>query len=156
MAAISKGCLQEPGYAYNPGKARLIDESYGFRGDQIGPCAAHDPSFTGTWIANSVETGGAKYNYPTTRMQIIVGGQDSVVILNHANDYFQVLVQAQQPMLTWQLVPNMAHVIEDSANGLSALYTALTIANTTGKSQIQKVSAQLELSKSAPQMAGND
>jgi hypothetical protein len=126
MAAISKGCLQEPGYAYDPGKAGLIDESYGFSGTDVGPCMAHDPSFTDTWIANSVETGGIKYNYPTTRVQIIIGGEDNVIISNHARDYFQVLVQAQQPMLTWRVVPLMAHEITESVDGLSALYTALT------------------------------
>lgn len=125
LVAISKGCLQEQGYAYNLGKVGLIDESYGFRNGG-GPCAAQDPSFTGTWIANSVETGGTKYNYPTTRIDIIVGGRDSVITLNRANDYFQVLAQAQQPMLTLQLVPNMSHGIEDSVDGLSALFAALT------------------------------
>jgi hypothetical protein len=124
MAAMSKGCLQERGYAYVAGHARLIDLSYGFRSG--GPCAAHDPSFTDTWIANSNETGGTKYNYPTTRIQIIIGGQDNSLILNHARDYFQVLVRAQQPMLMWQLVPGMSHSIQASTDGLSALLTALT------------------------------
>ena len=125
MAAISKGCLQEPGYAYAAGHARLIDLSYGF--SDGGPCAAHDPSFTDTWIANSDETGGTKYNYPRTRIQIIVGGQDNTVSVNHAKDYFQVLVRAQQPMLMWELVPGMSHAIQASKDGLSALFTALTV-----------------------------
>ncbi len=70
MADIAKGCLQVPGYEYNPTKANFFDQSYGFTG-QNGPCAAQDPSFTDAWIANSVETGGVTYNYPTTRVQII-------------------------------------------------------------------------------------
>ena len=125
MVSIAKGCLQDPGYAYDASKDQLIDLSYGF-GNGGGPCAAQNPAFTNTWVANSVETGGAKYNYPTTRIGIIVGGKDSVIILNRANDYLQVLGQAKQPMLSLQLVPNMAHSIADSADGLSALFTALT------------------------------
>jgi arylsulfate sulfotransferase len=126
LASISKGCLQEPGYAYNPDKVGLLDESYGFGWSGGGPCAAQDPSFTDTWVANSVETGGTQYNYPTTRIHMIVGGRDTPNDLDRPSAYFQVLAQAQQPMLTWQLVPSMAHGIEDSADGLSALYTALT------------------------------
>jgi hypothetical protein len=124
LAAISKGCLQEQGYAYNPGKLSEIDAAYGFSSG-TGPCVAQDPSFTGTWIANSVETGGNKYNYPTTRIEIIVGGRDSLATRNRANDYFQVLGQAQQPMLTLQVVPDMLHAVQNSADGLSALFSAL-------------------------------
>jgi hypothetical protein len=126
LAAISKGCLQEQGYAYDITKEHLIDFSYGYFGMNAGPCAAHDPSFTDIWIANSVETGGIKYNYPTTRVHIIVGDRDNVIIRNHAYDYYEVLAQAWQPMLTWQLVPNMAHSIQDSTDGLSALFSAVT------------------------------
>jgi hypothetical protein len=124
MAALSKGCLDQPGYGYG-NKDQLIDISYGFL-DQTGPCVAHDQTFTDTWIANSVETGGIRYNYPTTKVYIIIDGQDDVIIRNHASDYFQVLVQAQQPMLTWQVVPLMAHEITQSVDGLAALFTAMT------------------------------
>ena len=123
MAALSKGCLEQPGYGYDVSKCSLIDLSYG---SNMGPCVAHDQTFTDTWIANSVETGGIQYNYPTTEVHIIIGGQDDVIIRNHASDYFQVLVQAQQPMLTWQVVPLMAHEITQSVDGLAALFTALT------------------------------
>jgi hypothetical protein len=125
MASISKGCLQQPGYAYDITKCQLIDMSYGYRAASgWGPCVAHDPSFTATWIANSVETGGTKYNYPATKVHIIIGGKDNV--RNHADDYFQVLKKAQQPQLTWQIIPRMGHGIERSADGLAALFTALT------------------------------
>jgi hypothetical protein len=125
LTALSKGCLQVKGYAYDSGKLYLIDESYGFTKGG-GPCAAQDQSFTQTWVANSVETGGTSYFYPSTRIQIIVGSDDSTTHLNHALAYFQVLTQAQQPMLTWQSVANMAHGIQDSSPGLSALFTAIT------------------------------
>lgn len=61
-----------------------------------------------------------------TRIQIIVGGQDNPTIRNHADDYFKVLQAAHQPMLTWQQVPRMAHQIEQSQEGLDALFSALT------------------------------
>jgi predicted esterase len=73
-----------------------------------------------------VETGGASYNYPSTRIHIIVGGQDNVIIHNHADDYLRVLKAARQPMLTWQEVPRMGHQITQSQEGLDALFAALT------------------------------
>ena len=128
MASIDKGCLQKAGYAYRLEHERLIDLSYGYRYavTGAGPCERHDASWTQTWISNSVETGGITYNYPTTRVHIIVGGQDNVIIHNHANDYFHVLSAAHQPMLTWQRVPRMAHQITQSQDGLNALFAALT------------------------------
>ena len=126
MAGIAKGCLQQAGYAYNSFAAQLMDESYGFSASLTGPCVLQDSSFTNTWIANSVETGGTNYNYPTTRIHFILGGGDSIIIPNHANLYFQVLVGAKQPMLTWETVPGMGHEIMDSVDGLAALFDALT------------------------------
>ena len=125
MVEIAKGCLNQPGYDYSS-QGRLIDLSYGFSAPSVGPCVAHNPSFTDKWNANSVETGGTKYNYPATRVHIIVGGLDGAIIKNRTNDYFQVLTRAHQPNLTLQIVPQMAHEIANSADGLAALFTALT------------------------------
>jgi len=128
MASITKGCLQEAGYAYPLEPERLIDLSYGYRYavTGAGPCELHDATWAQTWINNSVETGGISYNYPTSRIHIIVGGQDNVIIHNRANDYFHVLAGTHQPMLTWQWVPRMAHNITQSQDGLDALFRALT------------------------------
>jgi hypothetical protein len=134
FAAISKGCLLQQGYAYTVSNQTLIDSSFGYTGPAWGPCVAHSASFAGTWIANSVETGGIQYNYPATRVHIIVGGEDDLRIRDHVDDYYQVLLQAQQPMVAWQLVPGMGHTIQDSADGLSALFTALTATPTPGPS----------------------
>jgi hypothetical protein len=116
----------QDGYAYIRSNQTSVDSAYGYIAPDWGPCMAHDPSFTNTWIANSVETGGIQYNYPGTRVHIIVVGNDDLSIRNHVNDYYQILVQALQPMLTLQVVPRMAHTIQDSADGLSALFIALT------------------------------
>ena len=126
FAAISKGCLLQEGYAYIRSNQTSVDSGFGYRAPDWGPCVAHDPSFTDTWIANSAETGGIQYNYPTTRVHIIVGGNDDLSVRNHVADYYQVLVQAGQPMLTSQVVARMAHTIQDSADGLTALFAALT------------------------------
>src|SRR5262245_18122807 len=124
-ADISKGCLEEPGYGYDNADIGGIDLAYGFPSGG-GPCAAHDPSFTNIWIADSTETGGINYNYPNTRIHLIVGEQDKPAVINRVNDYYQVLLQAQQPLLTKQVVPRMSHTIQQDPNGLPTLLTALT------------------------------
>src|SRR5262249_27928039 len=113
-----------PGYAYDNTNIGGIDLSYGFSSG--GPCATHDPSFTNIWIANSVETGGINYNYPNTRIHIIVGELDLPTTINRVNDYYQVLLQAQQPLLTKQVVSHMSHTIQQEPDGLAALISALT------------------------------
>jgi hypothetical protein len=132
FASISKGCLLQQGYAYIKNNLTAVDSSFGYVSPDWGPCFAHDPSFTATWDANSVETGGIQYNYPTTRVHIILGVQDDLSIKNHVDDYYQVLVQAQQPKLTKQLVDHMSHTIQDSVDGLDALFIALTATPTPG------------------------
>jgi hypothetical protein len=126
MAAISKGCLNQSGYSYNLDNARRIDSSYGYNnGVPPGPCELHDATFADTWIANSVETGGASYLYPTTIVNFIVGGADNTGAPNHASDYFNVLSANQQPSMTWQVVPAMAHTVQSSQDGLNALLAAI-------------------------------
>jgi hypothetical protein len=130
LAAIAKGCLQYPGYGYDSSAQALIDISYGYN-DAVfpGPCRRRDRIFYNTWVANSVETGGTDYYYPNTRVEVIVGGQDDPIIRNHASDYLNVLAHNQQPMLTWLLVPKMAHKIVESQDAL-LLNRRLTCAKT--------------------------
>src|SRR5260370_41597522 len=108
LAALAKGCLQYPGYGYDAEGEAIVDSSYGYS-DAVspGPCRLAEQSFYNTWVENSVETGGVDYNYPNTRVEIIVGGHDNAFIRNHASDYFRVLASNQQPMLSWVLVPKM-------------------------------------------------
>lgn len=126
LAAMGKGCLNVLGYEYDITKCQLIDQSFGYKGQVRGPCFLHDPSFSSQWTANSCESTGGVYNYPNTKFRIILGGNDNPVIWNHADDYYQVLVSAGQTDLIKQLVPNMGHGIELSADGLAALTSALT------------------------------
>src|SRR5262249_14461400 len=121
-ADIFKSCLQEPRDDYD--NSGINDLSFCFRSG--GPCATHDASFTNLWVSNSAQTVGIYYNYPNTRVHIITGGLDLPATTNRVNDYYQVLLQAQQPLLTLQVVPNMSHTIQQEPDGLAALISALT------------------------------
>jgi hypothetical protein len=123
LAQLCKGCLQDGDYTYPLGDAEVVDVSYGYVGTLVGqgPCALHDRNFCSTWTANSVETGGVFYLYPSTKIHMIVGGHDSPVITLRAQDYFNVLVNHGQPNLVYQVVPTMGHSIQKSQDGLNAL-----------------------------------
>jgi hypothetical protein len=90
-----------------------------------GPCELHDATFTDIWIANSVETGGTSYLYPSTTVDFIVGGDDPSTAPAHAADYFNILSTNAQPNLSWQVVASMAHGIVQSQDGLNTLLADL-------------------------------
>jgi hypothetical protein len=127
MASIQKGCLQEARYAYATGAETRIDSSYGYADNSVlgyGPCYERDPHYTQTWINNSNDTGGLSYFYPAARISIIVGGQDTTGAVNHARDYYQVLV-ANGQAVSWTFVQQMGHPIQESPDGLLALKGAI-------------------------------
>ena len=126
-AAIAKGCLLVPGYAYDPQSAQTIDSSYGFVGMLVntGPCVHHLSTSTARWQRDSIDLGGNDFTYPTTRVAFIVGGLDRTPAPAHAHDLFDKLIQAGSPIVSWQLVPTMQHTITGSADGLAALSSDL-------------------------------
>ncbi len=127
FAEICDGCLQSAGCAYTYSAETMVDDAFGYVDSLTGtgPCVTHNANFCATWTANSVETGGVSYNYPSTRIHIIIGGQDDAFIKNRATDYFQVLSGKNQPMLSLETVAKMGHAIQRSPEGLAALFTSL-------------------------------
>jgi hypothetical protein len=127
FAEICDGCLQSAGCAYTYSAETMVDDAFGYVDSLTGtgPCVTHNANFCATWTANSVETGGVSYNYPSTRIHIIIGGQDDAFIKNRATDYFQVLSSNNQPMLSLETVAKMGHAIQRSPEGLAALFTSL-------------------------------
>jgi hypothetical protein len=126
-AAVAKGCLQNPteqAYWYDAAYRSTIDSSYGFPSGQ-GPCATQDATFLPRWTAESTDTGANDLFYPTTRVALIVGGQDPSYAPAHARDFAAALALAGSPYVTLQTVSSMPHRIQSSADGLSALHDAL-------------------------------
>ncbi len=127
-AAQDKGCLRDPSqasYWYDAEATIHIDASYGFAQNQQGPCALHDPAWQGQWVAQSVDTGANSLVYPTTRVVFIIGGLDPSSAPAHAGDFYDALVAASSPMVSWEFVPTMGHGIQLSRDGLAALQQAI-------------------------------
>jgi len=123
-ARLIYNCLSPSGNdALGTSGEHVIDGSWGFSGN--GPCYLHDPNFTSQWDANSVETGGISYFWPTTKVYSIVGGKDTQGIRDNATALLNVLT-ANGTAASYQVVPNMGHSIAKSQDGMNALFTVLT------------------------------
>lgn len=125
-ADIEKGCITgagDEGFAYDLQQQKDFDAVYGDRAN--GPCQRRDESQVQQWEADSVETGGAFYSYDTTRVVFIFGGKDRTPGPAHGRTYVQKLQDSGSPMVDVVEVPNMAHYIERSPDGLAALGEAL-------------------------------
>ena len=123
-AAQVKGCQPGfPDYRYRPGDLRFIESSYGFYSP--GPCSKENPAWIPRWTTESVDTGGNDYSHPATRIEFVIGGQDTSVAPAHAADYRVKLEGDPSNDVTWTFVPSMPHDIQKSRDGLVALEAAL-------------------------------
>jgi hypothetical protein len=122
-AALAKGCLREPEYAFDKISARIIDASYGFL-DEGGPCEKADPSFADHWNQDSADAGGV-YKIPDTRVAFVFVQGDPTVGPSHGKVYLEKLQAANSPCVTDRTIPGTMHTIELMPNGRTALAQAL-------------------------------
>jgi hypothetical protein len=124
---LAPGCLHQgssaSGLWYTGFSAPIIDGSYGFFSG--GPCQSHDPAYTSKWQADSMDTGGRDFAYPTTRVVFIFGANDSSAGPPHGRLLLAKLQFAKTPMASAETVTGMGHLVANSASGLSALRAAL-------------------------------
>jgi hypothetical protein len=127
-AAQVKGCLPGfPDYGYESAAVALLDLSSGFddqHGD-TGPCLTQDPSFESRWNQESVDTGANDLLHPATRIEFVIGANDTSSAVAHAADYRAALEKEPSNQVTWAVVQNMGHSIETSKTGLMELEQAL-------------------------------
>jgi hypothetical protein len=122
-AALAKGCLDEPGYAYDTISARIIDASYGFL-DGGGPCERRDASFTHRWEQDSIDVGG-QYEFESTRIAFIFVEGDPTPGPDHGKVWEAKLKAAHSPHMSEEIIPGTEHTIELLPNGREALEKAL-------------------------------
>jgi hypothetical protein len=121
-AAIDKGCLGEPNYAYDVPSSRIIDESWGFIGGG-GPCELHDRSYLERWRAGSLEHGG-DYEFRRTRVAFVFVEGDPTVGPAHGMDYLAQLQEAS-PFVSHRTIGGDNHTIQLLPQGRAALEDAL-------------------------------
>jgi hypothetical protein len=125
----------EPDWLISPTGRGRIDASYIWdldddEAETDGKCRDPDEDAQGwitTWTLDSIEElapGGGVYSYPTTRVEMILGGLDDPVIWNHACEFFNMIEEPPTPKKVVR-VPGMDHRIQDSDVGLDRLYEAI-------------------------------
>lgn len=126
-AAITKACLQVPGYGFNDNHRDTIDFSYGWLdpGANPGPCHLEDPTWAPTWDADSIDIGGNDYSHPDTRVEFVEGGLDDTGAPAHAADYRDRLLQDPNNRVVWNFIPDMPHHIADNPLGQAAIEAAI-------------------------------
>ncbi|MDP9342157.1 MAG: hypothetical protein M3Q23_08670 [Actinomycetota bacterium] len=126
FASIEKGCLKTTSpYYYGPTATGFVDAAYGFLPSQRGPCSSATASFRNRWIADSVNSPDAALSYPRTRLQIIVGGEDTSSGIPLGRDYIAALRTAGTPFLSVRTIPGLSHGVASAPAGLVAVRAAL-------------------------------
>jgi dienelactone hydrolase len=116
-AAIAEGCLGATGFAYPGNAPNLIDASYGFASG-TGPCTRHDTDWRDRWARDSIDSGGGNYEYPATRILLLLGAEDTSGVGAHQERYLERLREAGDPHVDRVTVPAMTHAVTASAEGL--------------------------------------
>src|ERR1041385_1723918 len=125
--ALSEGCLRNTGedhYWFSNSESISIDSSFGFN-QQAGACYNHDASYVSEWDAESLDIGGNRLVYPTTRVEILLGAKDCSDAPAHGAAFYDAISAAGTPFAAMNVVANMAHPVQTSANGLAELQNAL-------------------------------
>jgi hypothetical protein len=126
-ATLAKSCLRNPGeenYWYSSVELDGVDEAFGYFGGG-GPAATHDVNFAPRWLEESHATGGNDYVHPTTRVHIILGEDDQIMIKTIATDYSNRLVSEGTPYTMLEVVPATPHRIMETAAGRAAILSAI-------------------------------
>jgi hypothetical protein len=142
-SAMTKGCLLVPGFEYTQTNATNVDYAYGWRNPNTdpGPCRQADASYAPTWDADSVDSGGNDYSYPSTRVVFIIGALDEPGVLNRAAQYRDRLMADAGNTVVWDIVPGMPHHIQNDPSGEAQLEGALvgpTVAIKSGPSSLTR------------------
>lgn len=110
---IAEACLEPAGENLWTVRASIVDYAYGVAPGRQGPCALQDASMEATWRADSLVDGGADFLHPSTRVDILIGGEDHTTAPNHATAYYAELVAAGSPMASYEVFPNAGHSLAD-------------------------------------------
>jgi len=114
---------RKPWY-FDLGTRNFIDRGFGYFSGN-GPAALQDPSFKPRWDAESVATGGDDYFHPETRIHFIIGSGDRGMQAL-GGDYYNSLIAAGSPMVSWQIAANTPHGVFSTVEGRAALWSAIT------------------------------
>lgn len=125
-SGLTKGCTGSGDEFYaNDGPRMLIDESYGYTDvSGGGPCHLQNAGFASRWDSESIDSSGSDYYHSATRVHFILGDSDLQQIA-HSGYYRDRLQSAGTPYMTYQIVANLGHSVQNRENGTAAIRAAI-------------------------------
>lgn len=120
LAALAEGCLDEPEYRLSQANRELVDLSYGFLREDNGPCATGDPAYEQIWRDDSIVDGADDVVYPDTRVEVVLGGEDTTTVPAGARLWLDVLMDAGSPSVTETVYPTAGHGLTAMLNDAQA------------------------------------
>lgn len=124
---IVKGCLQIDDFGYAISNARQVDLTYGFGGKNDGACELRNGStvWTDRWTADSLALAPSAKVFPATRVEVLVGADDTTGAIPHSVAYYNSLVAAGSPYVSHQTMQGVGHGVTKSEQGVVAIRAAL-------------------------------
>lgn len=120
---IAQGCSGRPEdaeFSYRPDGQKLMDIAYG---GTPGPCAAsEDP---GLWEQDGVATGGSDYEFPTTRIVIVLGREDRSGATTQAQVLAERMRSGGTPTVEVHVLPGEGHKVESSVEAVELVREAV-------------------------------
>ncbi len=128
---LDQSCIQDdPAYQdiWTPQDGRQnLDLSYGYPANGSGPCGQKLKRYRTTFQNDSVGYGNGQFFYPRTMMAFLFGDLDATpTTRNSGRRFSDLLVANSNPYWSRQDLPNTAHSIGASPEGLIALGTTLS------------------------------
>jgi hypothetical protein len=112
MGRIDLGCLDDdPRNAelhFGEGARRAIDLSYGFSGEEDGPCFTRNPDFREAFAEASISVDADLY-YPNTLVWHVLAGADDVGALGQGLTYYDAMLRAGSPQVRVDVMPGLLH-----------------------------------------------
>jgi len=110
---IAEACLEPGGDDTYAARDTVVDYAYGANKGEKGPCALMDASMEETWRADSLVDGGDDFFHPHTRASIYIGGLDQTSAPAHATDYYDKLVEADSPYVSYDIIATAGHGLSE-------------------------------------------
>lgn len=118
---LDHSCLRDadhPELFGDQNERNTIDMAFGYPNDGSGICARqkkdHQDNFR---ISSAFVEDAWNYNYPDTRIAIVLGEDDRTITARHAEYYYAQVSSAGSPQLTLDTIPGAGHAVTAKTAG---------------------------------------
>jgi hypothetical protein len=119
------GCIQDdPAYSslfFDLAGRKNVDRSFGYKTDGTGPCGRKDPAYRDQFYFSGIVSSDWQYVYPTTMLSFVFGANDKTKTANHGKHFYDTVVTAGSPLVSYTTVAGAGHNTYTTINGANAI-----------------------------------